>query len=102
MEKENTLVTMKVTEKTTGNITYVSQGAIAITRLLGMLWNTKVIESKGFKMRFNYNYSDMQTITFSNGKVVYEFSNIPTSWGMLDDNKLWHEIVDEYKTAFSK
>ena len=44
----------------------------------------------------------MQTITFSNDKVVYEFSNIPTSWGMLDDNKLWHEIVDEYKTAFSK
>lgn len=96
------MITMKVTEKATGNITYVSQGAIAITRLLAMLWNSKVIESKGFKMRFNYNYSDMQTIKFSNDQVVYEFSNIPTSWGMLDDNKIWHDIVDEYKEAFDK
>lgn len=102
MEKENVLVTMRVTEKATGNITCVSQGAIAVTRLLAMLWNAKVIESKGFKMKFAYNYSDMQKLTFTNDKVVYEFSNIPTSWGMLDDNKLWHDIVDEYKEAFTK
>ena len=54
-------------------------------------------------MRYSYNYSDYQTLTFSNEYTNYDgtktitkyvFYNIPTNLGYLDIYKLNKEVLE--------
>lgn len=67
-----------------------------IIQLLGFLYNKTVIKAN-YKMHYSYNYSDKQTITFSNSydnfdstKTItkYKFYNVPSNLGYLDTYKL--------------
>lgn len=64
--------------------------------LLQELYN-KTICKQNIKIKYNYNYTDIQTVDFihktekSDGKTdtyIYRFLNIPTTWGTLDTSKI--------------
>ena len=61
-----------------------------VTRLLSLLWSKYINKASNIKrVSYNYNYSDTQKITFYfDNKYKYIFSNIPTSWGSIDDAKI--------------
>lgn len=56
-------------------------------KLLGLLFNKTVVGSKHIKrIKYNYNYSNTQTITFVfDNNYKQEFKNVPVSGGLLDD-----------------
>lgn len=58
-----------------------------IARLLGLLFNKTVVGSRHIKrIKYNYNYSNKQTITFIfDNDYKQEFIDIPTSGSLLDD-----------------
>lgn len=69
-------------------------------QLLGFLYSKTVIKTN-IKMRYSYNYSDSQTLTFSQSydnydgsKTVtaYTFYNIPTNCGYLDTYKIMKNL----------
>ena len=67
-----------------------------IKQLTAFLWR-KAIQKSNIRIKYSYNYSDTQTITFVekyenyDGTITtteYEFSNVPTNMGYLDIYKL--------------
>ena len=67
--------------------TTYTDNTYVIARLLGLLFNKTVAGSKHIKrITYNYNYSNMQkiTFTFDNG-YKQEFIDIPTSGPLLND-----------------
>lgn len=76
-----------------------------IMQLLGFLYNKNVIKCN-IKMRYNYNYSDKQAITFSQSYTNYDetvtttsytFYNIPTNLGYLDTYKILNDKLEGNK-----
>lgn len=74
-----------------------------ILQLAGFLYQKAILKSARLKIRYSYNYSDMQTITFIDSyenydgtitKTFFEFVNIPTNLGFLDIYKI-NERLEE-------
>lgn len=74
-----------------------------VSQLLGLLYQKAVLKSTNLKIRYNYNYSDSQTITFIQSyenydgtitKTYYNFYNIPTNLGYLDTFKISKEVLE--------
>lgn len=74
-----------------------------VLQLTGFLYQKTILKSSRLKIKYNYNYSDMQTITFIDSyenydgtitKTFFEFVNIPTNIGFLDIYKI-NERLEE-------
>ena len=67
-------------------------------QLMGLMWQKLIIKSRNIRIKYSYNYSDMQKITFVNSyenydgtitKTEYIFENVPTNLGFLDTYKMF-------------
>jgi hypothetical protein len=67
---------------------------IAQRELLSYLWLVYVFKTKNYKVKYNYNYSNKQTITFidKSNNFKHEFSDVPVKMGILDIDELKNEI----------
>ena len=72
-----------------------------ILQLAGFLYQKAILKSNNIKIKYSYNYNDVQNITFINSyenydgtisKTYYEFLNIPTKLGYLDIYKLIYKL----------
>ena len=75
-----------------------------IIQLLGVLYQKTILKSDSFKIKYSYNYNDLQTITFINTYINYDnsktitkyiFYNIPTKIAYLDTFKINEVLNDE-------
>ena len=75
-----------------------------LLQLTAFLYRKAVLKSNNLKIRYSYNYSDLQTITFIDSyenydgsitKTFYEFINVPTSLGYLDIYKIEKSLESE-------
>lgn len=71
-----------------------------LLQLTAFLYRKTILKSSNLKIKYSYNYSDLQTITFIDNftnydgtitKTFYEFVNIPTNCGYLDIYKILKE-----------
>lgn len=62
-------------------------------QLTSFLWRKAVLKSNNLRIKYQYNYSDTQTITFvekyenydgTTTTTEYKFLNVPTNLGYLD------------------
>ena len=67
-------------------MTYTNQQYI-IAKLLGLLFNKTIADNRHIRrIKYNYNYSNTQNITFIfDNDYQQEFTNIPTMGGLLND-----------------
>ena len=67
---------------------------IAQRELLSYLWLVYVCKSKNYRVKYNYNHSNNQTITFIDklNNYKHEFINVPVKAGTLDIDKLENEL----------
>lgn len=70
-------------------------------KLLGFLYSIQILKDKSNKIKYSYNYSDLQKITITNtyinndgikSTIKYNFYNIPTNCGYLDIYKISERI----------
>ena len=68
-----------------------------VLQLTAFLWRKYIMKSSNLKIKYNYNYSDMQTIEIIESyenydktitKTFYVFENVPTGLGYLDIYKI--------------
>lgn len=68
-----------------------------LLQLTAFLYRKAILKSNNLKVKYSYNYSDLQTITFIDSyenydgsitKTFYEFVNVPTNLGYLDIHKI--------------
>ena len=68
-----------------------------ILQLTAFLYRKTILKSNNLKIKYSYNYSDLQKITFIENytnydgtitKTYYEFCNVPTNMAYLDIYKL--------------
>ena len=64
-----------------------------IKQLTEFLWRKTILKEKNLRIKYSYNYSDTQTITFidkyencdgTTETIEYKFLNVPTNMGYLD------------------
>ena len=64
-----------------------------VKQLTAFLWRKTILKSRNLRIKFSYNYSDTQTITFVekyenyDGTITtteFKFLNVPTNLGYLD------------------
>ena len=74
-----------------------------LLQLTAFLYRKTILKSNNLKVKYSYNYSDLQTITFIDNyenydasitKTYYEFENIPTNMGYLDIYKIAKNIEE--------
>ena len=72
-----------------------------LLQLTAFLYRKAILKSNNLKVKYSYNYSDLQTITFIESytnydetitKTWFEFVNIPTNLGYLDIYKIAKNI----------
>lgn len=77
-----------------------------LLQLTAFLYRKTILKSNNLKIKYSYNYSDLQTITFIDSyenydgsitKTFYEFINVPTSLGYLDIYKIEKSLESEVK-----
>ena len=77
-----------------------------LLQLTAFLYRKEILKASNLKVKYSYNYSDLQTITFidiyenydgSVTKTFYEFVNIPTNLGYLDIYKIEKSLESEVK-----
>lgn len=77
-----------------------------LLQLTAFLYRKTILKSSNLKVKYNYNYSDLQTITFVDSyenydgsitKTYYEFINIPTNMAYLDIYKIKNNLESEVK-----
>lgn len=75
-----------------------------IKQLTAFLWRKTILKDNNLRIKYQYNYSDKQTITFVEKYINYDetvttteykFQNIPTNMGYLDIYKLSEVAKDE-------
>lgn len=75
-----------------------------LLQLTAFLYRKAILKSNNLKIKYSYNYSDLQTITFidkyenydgSITKTYYEFINIPTNMCYLDIYKIEKMLLEE-------
>lgn len=68
-----------------------------VKQLTAFLWRKAVLKSNNLRIKYGYNYSDTQTITFIEKyenydntitTTEYKFLNVPTNLGYLDIYKI--------------
>lgn len=74
-----------------------------ILQLTAFLYRKTILKSRGLTIRYNYNYSDLQTITIiekyenydgSETKTYFVFENIPTNMAYLDIYKIEENLKE--------
>ena len=77
-----------------------------LLQLTAFLYRKAILKSSNLKVKYSYNYSDSQTITFIDSyeqydgsvtKTYYEFINIPTKMAYLDIYKIEKSLESEVK-----
>lgn len=77
-----------------------------LLQLTAFLYRKTILKSSNLKVKYSYNYSDLQTITFIDSyerydgsitKTYYEFINIPTNLAYLDIYKIEKSLESEVK-----
>ena len=75
-----------------------------LLQLTAFLYRKAILKSSNLKVKYSYNYSDLQTITFIDSyenydgsitKNFYEFVNVPTNLGYLDIYKIEKSLERE-------
>ena len=75
-----------------------------LLQLTAFLYRKTILKSSNLKVKYSYNYSDLQTITFIDSykhydgsitKTYYEFINIPTKMAYLDIYKIEKSLESE-------
>lgn len=75
-----------------------------LLQLTAFLYRKAILKSNNLKVKYSYNYSDLQTITFIDSyenydgsitKTFYEFVNVPTNLGYLDIHKIEKSLESE-------
>ena len=75
-----------------------------LLQFTAFLYRKTILKSNNLKVKYSYNYNDLQTITFvesyenydgSITKTYYEFVNIPTNLGYLDIYKIEKNLESE-------
>lgn len=68
-----------------------------VVKLVELLWSKYINKTSSIKrVSYNYNYSDVQKITFYlDNKCKYIISGIPTSWGSIKDYELIQLLNEE-------
>lgn len=75
-----------------------------IFQLLGLLYQKTILKSDNLKIKYKYNYNDLQEISFilsytnydnTITKTFYNFKNVPTSLSFLDTYKLREVFKNE-------
>ena len=75
-----------------------------LLQFTAFLYRKTILKSNNLKVKYSYNYNDLQTITFvesyenydgSITKTFYEFVNIPTNLGYLDIYKIEKHLESE-------
>lgn len=74
-----------------------------ILQLTAFLYRKTILKASNLKIKYSYNYSDLQTITFIDSytnydgtitKTFYEFLNIPTNMAYLDICKISRNLEE--------
>lgn len=77
-----------------------------ILQLTGFLYQKAILKSNNLKIRYSYNYSDNQTISFVQSyenydgtitKTKYTFYNLPSNLGYLDIFKIEKGVFNDEK-----
>ena len=75
-----------------------------LLQFTSFLYRKTILKSSNLKVKYSYNYNDLQTITFIDSyenydgsitKTYYEFINIPTNLGYLDAYKIEKNLESE-------
>ena len=75
-----------------------------LLQFTAFLYRKTILKSNNLKVKYSYNYSDLQTITFIDSyenydgsitKTFYEFVNVPTNLGYLDIYKIEKTLESE-------
>lgn len=75
-----------------------------LLQLTAFLYRKTILKNSNLKVKYRYNYSDLQTITFIDNyenydgsitKTFYEFINIPTNLGYFDIYKIEKSLESE-------
>ena len=75
-----------------------------LLQLTSFLYRKAILKSSNLKVKYKYDYSDLQTITFIDSyenydgsvtKTYYEFINIPTNLSYLDIYKIEKSLKSE-------
>lgn len=100
LNEKKIVVEVKQDNKTTN---YLLNEKVNIISLLEILYRKTVLKAN-IKIKYNYDYTDMQTITITQSyttfdgteaKFSYIYYNIPTSMGYLDTLKLTKKLESE-------
>lgn len=100
LNKRKIVVEVKQDKMTTN---YLLEEKSNIISLLEILYRKTILKAN-IKIKYNYNYTDMQTITISqkytgfDGTITtfdYIYYNIPTSMGYLDTTELRKKLESE-------
>lgn len=74
-----------------------------VLQLAAFLYQKTILKSNKLKIKYSYDYSDLQTITFIDSyenydgtitKTYFEFVNIPTNLGFLDIFKISENLKE--------
>lgn len=77
-----------------------------LLQFTAFLYRKTILKSSNLKIKYNYDYNDLQTITFvesyenydgSITKTFYEFVNVPTNMSYLDIYKIEKTLESETK-----
>lgn len=74
---------LKVINRKTKGIEKTAKGIEAQNELLQMLWLKYINKIKDYRLSYKCNCSNKQTMQFITKQCIYEFSDIPTSLGIL-------------------
>ena len=83
----------KIIDKKTQHVILHAMHYWAIHALTKILWDKYIAELKGTKKKYQFNYTNSQTIEFYIDNYIHRFENVPTSMGTLNDNELNTEII---------
>ena len=102
LNERKIVVEVRQDNKTTN---YLFDEKSNIISLLEILYKKTVLKAN-IKIRYNYNYTDLQTITITQNYTTYDgtkvkfsyiYYNIPTSMGYLDTTILRKKLESEAK-----
>lgn len=75
-----------------------TNSTIAQTELLQFFWMITINKSKNYRIKYNYNYSNLQTIEIIDKQTQYihRFENVPVNMGIINSNELLKETREIY------
>lgn len=92
----------KVINPQTNEIVRDAIATVASTQLIFFLYEIALRSSKQYKVIYNYNFSNRQTIQFidKQTKYIHEFTNVPTHVGLFNCEVLEQDIRAIYERAY--